>query len=148
MEKENAVEMLDKLETTIVRLEKEYGGRLIRKDELTYMFPELSRWLNAIIARFDNGALIFYHKNDKRVLIKLFTETNSYHISARRRDRKNKGENDLGYLGCTASTRTPRIGETWTRGRDLADGIYSEQTWINILCDIVGFEMKPLEIDI
>lgn len=146
-EKKDATEMLERLEHTIERLEKDHGGRFIRADELTYMFPELARWLAAIIARFDKSALMFYRKESKEVVIKLFTEKHSYHIVARRRD-KNKGENDLGYLGCIASTRTPMIGETWTRGNDLADGIYSEQTWINILCDIVGYEMKPLEIEI
>lgn len=146
MEKD-AVKMLDKLETTINRLEEEHGGRLIRTDELIHTFPELARWLNAIIGRFEKAALIFYHKEDHRVVIKLFTETHSYHIVARRRNKK-KGEKDLGYLGCTVSTRKPFIGETWTRGNDLADGIYSEQTWINILCDIVGYEMKPLDVEI
>ena len=150
MEKETVkvLDKLEKLEDTINRLEKECGGRLIRKDELIHVFPELARWLNAIIARFDKAALIFYHKEGKRVVIKLFTETYSYHISARRRDKKNKGENDLGYLGCIASVRKSRVGESWTRGKDLADGIYSEQTWIIILCDIVGHELKPLDIEI
>ena len=147
-EKKDAVEMLDKLELTINRLEKDYGGRLIRTDELVHLFPELARWLNAIIGRFEKAALIFYHKSDKRVVIKLFTEIHSYHITARRRDKKTKGEKDLGYLGCTASLRKPLIGETWTRGSDLADGIYSEQTWINILCDIIGYEMKALDVEI
>lgn len=147
-EKKDAVEMLDQLESTINRLEETYGGRLIQSDELTHIFPELARWLKAIIARFEKAALIFYHKDTKRVVIKLFTETHTYSISARRKDRKNKGEKDLGYLGCQASTRKPRVGENWTRGTDLADGIYSEQTWINILCDIVGYEMKPLDIEI
>jgi hypothetical protein len=142
------LEKLEQIEETINQLEEDNGGRLIRKDELTQLFPELARWLNAIIARFDKAALIFYHKEDKRVVIKLFTEIHSYHIVARRRNKKERGEGDLGYLGCTASTRKPRVGESWTRGRDLADGIYSEQTWINILCDIVGHEMKPLDIDI
>ena len=141
------LEKLEQIEETINQLEKENGGRLIRKDELTQSFPELTRWLNAIIARFDKAALIFYYKEDKKVVIKLFTEIHSYHISARRRN-KSRNKDDLGYLGCVASTRKPRVGESWTRGRDLADGIYSEQTWINILCDIVGYEMKPLDIDI
>jgi len=147
VEKENATEMLENLESTINRLEKDHGGRLIRTDELTYMFPELARWLNAIVGRFEKAALIFYHKEDKGVVIKLFTETHSYHITARRRD-KTKGEKDLGYLGCVVSTRKPLVGESWTRGSDLADGIYSEQTWINILCDIVGYEMMPLDVKI
>ena len=146
MEKE-AVDRLEASEDRINHLEGTHGGRLIRTDELTQMFPELARWLNAIIARFDKAALIFYHKDSQRVVIKLFTETHSYHISARRRN-KNKSENDLGYLGCIVSMRKPRVGEDWSRGNDLADGIYSEQTWINILCDIVGYEMKPLEIEI
>jgi len=145
---ENAVEKLEKLEQTIETLEKEHGGRLIHTEELINMFPELARWLNAIIGRFERAALIFYHKDTKRVVIKLFTELHSYHIVARRRDRKNKGEKDLGYLGCTASTRKPLVGENWTRGSDLADGIYSEQTWINILCDIIGYEMVPLDVEI
>jgi len=146
-ENKDAVEMLDRLELTIERLEKDHGGRLIHTEELTYMFPELTRWLSAIVGRFEKAALIFYHKEDKGVVIKLFTETHSYHITARRRD-KTKGEKDLGYLGCVVSTRKPFVGESWTRGNDLSNGIYSEQTWINILCDIVGHEMKPLDIEI
>lgn len=143
---EDAIEMLNKLENTIQRLEKEYGGRLIKEEELTYMFPELSRWLNSIVADFEKETLIFYHKEDKRIIVKIFTERNSYSISARRKSKRNK--EDLGYLGCTVYSRIPLVGETWARGKDLSDGTYTEQTWINILCDIVSYEIKPLEIEI
>ncbi|HJS81334.1 MAG TPA: hypothetical protein VJ742_00700 [Nitrososphaera sp.] len=60
----------------------------------------------------------------------LFTDNNRYHIVA-------KGS----YLGCTATSRKPRAGEDWNRGRDLADGIFSEETWRKILADIVSYEL-------
>jgi len=36
------------------------------------------------------------------------------------------------YLGCIASTRTPRTGEDWTRGNDLPDGHFCRETWEHI----------------
>ena len=44
------------------------------------------------------------------------------------------------YLGCGASARKPRAGETWTRGSDLADGPLTFETWVKILGDIVSYE--------
>jgi hypothetical protein len=46
-----------------------------------------------------------------------------------------------GYLGYTASCRTPCAGEDWTRGNDLADGPLTEETWNRIIGDIVSYEM-------
>lgn len=46
-----------------------------------------------------------------------------------------------GYLGCTASSRKPRAGEDWTRGNDLPDGEYGPETWLEIVCAIVSYEM-------
>lgn len=45
------------------------------------------------------------------------------------------------YMGCTASSRKPRAGEDWTRGRDLADGPATVETWRRILGEIVSYEM-------
>lgn len=45
------------------------------------------------------------------------------------------------YLGCVASSRTPRAGEDWTRGNDLADGSLTPETWASILGDIVSYEL-------
>lgn len=148
MEKENAVEMLEKIESTIERLEKEYGGRLLHEDELKYLFPELTRWLSSIISQFDTFMISFFYKENKKIVTRFYTENYSYRIVAQRKNRKNKDEKNLGYLGCQVSNRKPNTGESWTRGKDLADGTYSEQTWINILCDIVNNEIKPLEIKI
>ena len=65
----------------------------------------------------------------------LFTKTNKYTIRAVCRDN---GQN---YLGCVASSRMPRAGETWCRGNDLYDGDLSEQTWQRIIFDIVCYEL-------
>lgn len=67
--------------------------------------------------------------------IRLYTETNSYSIVAV------EHSNDTGYLGCQASSRKPRAGEDWTRGRDLPDGPLNEETWHEILGAIVSYEM-------
>ena len=49
-----------------------------------------------------------------------------------------------GYLGCIVSERKPRAGESWTRGNDLADGDFCEETWLAILRDIVKYEMVKI----
>jgi len=48
------------------------------------------------------------------------------------------------YLACECGCRQPYAGETWTRGRDLADGSYTEETWLHILGDIAAHEMVRL----
>lgn len=50
-----------------------------------------------------------------------------------------------GYLGLDAQSRKPRTGETWTRGNDLADGDFGEETWHKILCDIVHYEAEEVK---
>jgi hypothetical protein len=52
---------------------------------------------------------------------------------------------DRGYLGCIASCRKPRVGETWHRGSDLADGPYSKETFFKIIGDIVSLELKTIQ---
>ena len=52
--------------------------------------------------------------------------------------------NPPGYLGCGANSRKARTGETWTRGNDLADGKFSEETWQRILQDIVRYEAEEV----
>jgi hypothetical protein len=69
------------------------------------------------------------------VRFSIFTKTNEYLMSA-----NDKNTSD-GYLGCISKCRTPRAGEDWRRGRDLADGPLSEETWANILRDIVSYEL-------
>ena len=67
--------------------------------------------------------------------VRIYTDNNSYSITAR------ETSGNRGYLGCIASARKPRAGETWTRGNDLADGPLTKATWHKILADIVSYEL-------
>ncbi len=68
---------------------------------------------------------------------KIYTDKNSYQIVAHERDKNS-------YLGCQGSSRKPRAGEDWTRGNDLHDGDFSEETWHRILGDILSYEMVKI----
>ena len=68
--------------------------------------------------------------------VTIYTNTNHYAIRYRL-----PTDTSTGYLGCIASSRMPRAGEDWTRGRDLHDGPFSRETWRGILADIVSYEM-------
>ena len=70
--------------------------------------------------------------------VRIYTDINRYSIVAIER------EGTDGYLGGGASSRKPRAGEDWTRGRDLADGAFSHKTWHKILADIVSYEMVKI----
>ncbi len=70
---------------------------------------------------------------------RLYTRDHSYAIVAKQNQTKTGG-----YLGCVASARKPRAGEDWTRGRDLADGKFSEETWNKIKNDILSFELVKI----
>ncbi len=45
------------------------------------------------------------------------------------------------YFGCQISDRKPRAGEDWTRGNDLADGKFNQETWNRIKNDIISYEL-------
>lgn len=77
---------------------------------------------------------------EQRFRVRIYTNTKRYGIIAVERSK------DKGYLGCTASSRMPRAGETWTRGNDLADGPLTKKTWHAILGDIVSYEMVDLNM--
>lgn len=75
------------------------------------------------------------------IKIRIYTDTNRYSIVA------HEGNADKqSYLGCVASSRKPRAGEDWTRGRDLADGPLTEETWRKILADIVSYELVKIHV--
>lgn len=65
----------------------------------------------------------------------IYTGLNRYHIAAI--DRLNQP----GYLGCTVTSRYPRPGECWRRGRDLPDGALEHETWERIKAHILAYEM-------
>jgi len=72
------------------------------------------------------------------IAFRFFTASHRYFISAVWQDYHPT------YLGCIASTRTPRPGEDWTRGNDLPDGYFCRETWEHIKNAIIRYEMKPL----
>lgn len=131
-------------EDAIKDLENEKGGNLIKNAELKKTLPELSEWLK-IISRYGNVdavSQIFRDKKEpERHFLYIFTDEHCYHISAYAPTEKRP----KGYLGCIASCRKPRVGETWHRGSDLADGPYSRETFIKIIGDIVSFELKNIQ---
>ena len=43
-------------------------------------------------------------------------------------------------MGCIMDARAPEPGETWTRGRDLPDGVLTNELWSEILAAIVMWE--------
>jgi len=68
----------------------------------------------------------------------IYTDKHKYQIVAIIRPE------DDGYLGCQASTRKMRAGEDWHRGNDLPDGIFSRETWNNIMKGIIRYELISL----
>jgi len=48
------------------------------------------------------------------------------------------------YLGATASSRTVRPGEDWTRGSDLPDGKFCRDTFDHIMKAVIGYELVGL----
>ena len=62
--------------------------------------------------------------------VTIWTNDHEYHIYA-----------SSTHLGCIASTRKPRAGETWTRGNDLPDGAFSKKTFDSIIRKIAGYEI-------
>ncbi len=75
----------------------------------------------------------FTEHEDGRGTVVFCTGVHSYHISF----------TDT-YLGCTASCRMQRPGETWTRGSDLPDGTFCYATFQRIIHRIVEYELVEL----
>lgn len=78
--------------------------------------------------------VLVVHDDEEWFAIRIYTSKHKYQISARNGT----------YLGCTASTRMSRPGEDWTRGNDLPDGEFSEETLARIFRSIVFYEAKEV----
>lgn len=134
------------------KLEDRTGGKLIDLptlrglgyDDLANSLERLGRFVNV------ERSLLIANKGD-RISIRFYTRRNVYFISAKMGDQWRAEEDSDGmktddddYLGCQVTCRTPEAGEWWNRGRDLADGPYSRETFEHILLDIIGYEIEPL----
>jgi len=83
--------------------------------------------------------------------LRLYTDRHSYSIVM----YGDTGDRTKTYLGCVMSNRAPWPGETHTRGGDLADGEFNDETLRRIAADILSKELhtlvappagKPLEV--
>jgi hypothetical protein len=97
-------------------------------------------------ANWDRDVEVFEPEGPGLVGVRIYTEVNCYQILARSGYDYSPNEPRLqdrpvSYLGCQAGARRPRAGENWTRGNDLADGPLSDDTWNQIMIDIVSYEM-------
>jgi hypothetical protein len=99
---------------------------------------ELKQWMNELV--YPGSFKEFVHVTaDTKNLFKcsIFTDEHMYHVVAVEEEKHN-------YLGCQATTRKERPGESWKRGNDLSDGPLEEETWKKILSDIVKYELVKL----
>jgi len=124
----------------IERLESHYNGVLIKHEDVLKFSKDLYQWLYSIsrYGNVDKTMIILSVDNYDYVVILFYTAENTYRITASVKSN---------YLGCTVSTRKPRVGEWWDRGSDLPDGDFKYKTWKKIVNGIVSYEMKNLQID-
>lgn len=113
-------------------------------------FSELAQWIQSTCRRKSITDLIMLDNKqaEDSISYSLFTKDYKYHITARVPKIEKLGKGEMltvnGYLGCTFTTRKPRAGEQWNRGRDLLDGDYSENTWRGIVNDILENELVKI----
>lgn len=104
----------------------------------------LKQWIKDEICRFGHFDDVVKtigesgSPDEHTFIFRLYTDNYQYHIRAI--DRRSEG----GYLGCTSKCRKIRAGEDWTRGRDLADGKFTRETWEKIKGDIISYELVAL----
>jgi len=108
---------------------------------LEHLLYQLKEWASTIYqnaTKIDRAIKV--DKEKRWIHLVIFTHTNKYSIGVHAKDTiKNS------YLGCTARTRKPRVGETWTRGNDLPDGKFNIETWNDILRGIVRYEAQEIK---
>lgn len=150
--KEKASDENDKQETNVrynQRIKKEIEDRternIISFNEFSEKVPEFAKWVKYLTPfdRVDDYLFFFQSKsNSERFIVKLFTNEYEYTISA----KISSNNKNNGYLGAFASKRKPNVGENWTRGRDLPDGEYNEETFRKISFGIIQNELKKIEV--
>ncbi|GAG82803.1 unnamed protein product, partial [marine sediment metagenome] len=92
------------------------------------MREQLTKWLKEICRWGRDDYFLYWAGEDSSpgeylAMVNIYTHNNQYRITA-----KNHKKEGRTYLGCTVSCRKPRAGEEWTRGNDLPDGNFSQET--------------------
>jgi len=119
--------------------------KLIKFEELIRIAPNFALMLQTMVryGNVDSQALILWNLDEpERFKCLVYTDTHEYSIGGYEKSEKNP----KGYLGCIASSRKPRPGEDWHRGNDLHDGVFSNKTFQRIVKDIVGYELKSIQL--
>lgn len=100
---------------------------------------QFKKWLGEICRGSGSEHNFIHHVDGSGPLfaerVKIYTRDHYYTISAREKGKRRS------YLGCTVSTRKPRAGESHTRGNDLPDGRFSQETWNKIKNAIIAYEL-------
>ena len=104
-------------------------------EKITKTHKQINEWLNELLYRDNtiNTHFIFKKEAFERQSVRFYTKNNSYCIAF--------GSTSL---GCTVSSRKPRAGEDWTRGNDLPDGKFNEDTWNRIKNAIISYELVKI----
>ena len=102
---------------------------------------EIIEWIRPL-TRF-GGQFEIKEIDDYTIHLYLYTEKNKYSI----RFRFPSPNDNTSYIGCQSSSRKPRAGETWTRGRDLHDGKLTFDNWVRVMADILAMEAVNLQCD-
>ena len=108
---------------------------------------QLKKWLNELLFR-DNSLEDHFQittdsqrfegtKEEFTHVVYFYTKNNRYYIVV----APSSSRDGTTYFGCQVSDRKPRAGETWTRGNDLPDGKFNEDTWIRIKNAIISYEI-------
>lgn len=118
-------------------LEKDHGGKLMLVHHLPEEYAMLKQWVSEMKYGSPNILAVL---RESGATLKFYTTETIFNITVRLPGK------DSGYLGGTADARIPRVGETWLRGSDIADGDYCRATWDRIMQDIVGYSLKPLQV--
>ena len=113
-------------------------------------FAELAQWSQPLCRYNKLEDFVILDYKNQTLKIKFYTKDNTYHVSAilpgirvkeSFRTKDGMYKKDEGYLGCIVNSRKPRAGEDWSRGNDLSDGSYIEETWNKIKNAIIAYEL-------
>jgi hypothetical protein len=111
--------------------------REILKKAMPWM-QEVTRWRE--VGNFVEIAVVYESTTHCQLRFTFYTDRHKYYI----RVGDSSSGKPCGYLGCVADTRKPRAGENHTRGNDLADGPFTQETWNRIKDDILSYEFVKI----
>lgn len=113
-------------------------------NKLENALSQVREWLSSVYSPAQVDRAIKVTPQERAIRFKIWTAVNEYTVVVHIKDEQPLEE---AYMGAVASSRTPRVGETWTRGNDLPDGHFGEDLWQKILTAIVRYEAQEVKSD-